>query len=225
MLSGFLSQLFYCRLGNAAWSLVPSLPRGNPPTSEFPSITSAASHGSQASPLMPPPHSVPLMLWCSSFLCLSLVIRLLSTYCSVGYSRWFLYSLIVIPDWSWEEVSVASTYSSIILGLSELGFFIVVELCDFYIAITSQWNKVRELHHTVMLSLWNVLNHKSFRLSWVITLLALYLCLLCCYCIFLSSLHPHSSFLIVYLLLSPYSSPSLSLIVKVGVPTGSGYSS
>ena len=54
-----------------------------------------------------------------SSVCLSVVIRLLSSYCSTDYSRLFLYNLAVIPDWSWEEVSVASTYSSAILGLSD----------------------------------------------------------------------------------------------------------
>ena len=29
--------------------------------------------------------------------------------------QWFLHNLVVIPDWSWEEVSVASTHSSTIL--------------------------------------------------------------------------------------------------------------
>ena len=31
--------------------------------------------------------------------------------------RIIFYNLVVIPEWSWEEVSVASTYSSTILNL------------------------------------------------------------------------------------------------------------
>ena len=44
-----------------------------------------------------------------------MVIRLLSRQCSVSSSGGFLYSLVVIPDWPGEEVSVASAYSSAIL--------------------------------------------------------------------------------------------------------------
>ena len=46
---------------------------------------------------------------------LSMVIRLLSCYCSVVYFRWFLHNLVAIPAWFWEEVSVISTHSSAIL--------------------------------------------------------------------------------------------------------------
>ena len=42
-----------------------------------------------------------------------MVIRLLSSYFSIGYSGSFPYNLVVIPDWSWEEVSVVSTWMSI----------------------------------------------------------------------------------------------------------------
>ena len=35
----------------------------------------------------------------------------------MGYLGCFFHNLVVIPDWSWEEVSVASTYSSAILDL------------------------------------------------------------------------------------------------------------
>ena len=49
---------------------------------------------------------------------LSVVIRLLPRYCSVVYSGWFLHNLVIIPDWSRKEVSVASTYSCAILDLS-----------------------------------------------------------------------------------------------------------
>ena len=47
----------------------------------------------------------------SWFLCLSKVSRLLSRYCSVVCSGWFLHHLVVLPDWSWLEVSVASIHS------------------------------------------------------------------------------------------------------------------
>ena len=57
---------------------------------------------------------LPVMLWWS---CISIFISLLSHYGSVFYSRWFLYNLVVIPDWSWNGVSVASTYSSAIVYL------------------------------------------------------------------------------------------------------------
>ena len=45
--------------------------------------------------------------WCG--LCESLVITLLFSWSSVGYSGWFLYILVVVPVWSWEEASVTLT--------------------------------------------------------------------------------------------------------------------
>ena len=58
----------------------------------------------------PCPASVPLVIWNTSFQDLS------------SLSGCFLYSLVAIPDWSWEEVSVASTYSSAILDLTLINF-------------------------------------------------------------------------------------------------------
>ena len=83
----------------------------------------SATHGSPASPFMSPPHSVPVTLWWSSFFSLSVVIRLLSSSCSVGYFGWFLFNLVLIPDWSWEEFSVASTYSSTTLDPGIIIYF------------------------------------------------------------------------------------------------------
>ena len=112
------SQLWCCRLGSPAWGLDPTLLRGNPQPLKYPSGTLAATHGIPDSPLLPPTHSVPVSLWLSDLFCLSVVIRLLSSYFSIDYSRRFLYNLVVIPDWSWEEVNVVSTYSSTILDTS-----------------------------------------------------------------------------------------------------------
>ena len=91
---------------------------------KFPSGTSAATCGNPASPLTPLLH-------------LSLVIMLLSSQCSVGYSGWFLYNLAVVPDWSGEEVSVASTYFSTILGLCREGkyFFNFSLSFGFYLVV------------------------------------------------------------------------------------------
>ena len=90
---------------------------GSPQPLKYLSGTLAAIHGSPASPFMSALHSLPVILWWSCFFCLSMVIRLLSHYCSVVYSGWFLPNLVIIPDWSWREVCVTPTYSSTILNL------------------------------------------------------------------------------------------------------------
>ena len=94
-----------------------TLLRGNPPTAEIstPEGVSlpAASHGSRASTSSALPTT---LLWWSGFFCLSMVIRLFTSYCWVGYEGWFLSHLVVIPEWSWEEVSVASTELLCLLG-------------------------------------------------------------------------------------------------------------
>ena len=46
---------------------------------------------------------------------LSVVTRLLSWYYSTVYSRRFLHNLVVIPDFSWEEVSITFTHFLAIL--------------------------------------------------------------------------------------------------------------
>lgn len=46
--------------------------------------------------------------------CFLSVIRLLSSWCSVAYSGYFPYNLVLIPHWPWEEVSIDSTHSSAI---------------------------------------------------------------------------------------------------------------
>ena len=105
-----------CRLRSPGWVSDPTLLRGEHPwATEFPSGTLAAILGSLTSPPESLPCSILVTLWWSSFFCLFMVTRFLSSYCSVGYSGWFLYNLVIIPDWSWEDVSVASTYSSAIL--------------------------------------------------------------------------------------------------------------
>ena len=70
MVFGFLSQLWFSRLGSQAWGLDPTLLRGNPSPLEYPSGTLAATCGSLGGPFMPP-HSLPVSL--------SMVIRLLSS--------------------------------------------------------------------------------------------------------------------------------------------------
>ena len=82
---------------------------------KFPSSTPSSTRGSPASPFASPLHSAPVILWWSGFFCLSMVVRLLSSYCPVGYFRWFICDLFVIPYLFWEEISVASNYSSAIL--------------------------------------------------------------------------------------------------------------
>ena len=63
-----------------------------------------------------PPHlvfccaGVDRLCW-SWFFCVYKVLRLLSCFCLVVGSGYFLHHLVVFPDWSWVEVSVASTYS------------------------------------------------------------------------------------------------------------------
>ena len=111
------SWLWFCRLGSPSWSLDPTLLRENPWATEFPSNISGATYGNPASPLLSPPHSIPVMLWWSNLFHLSMIIRLLSSYFSIGFPRIFLYNLVVIPDWSWEEVNLNSAYSSAILDL------------------------------------------------------------------------------------------------------------
>ena len=63
MLSGLLSQLWCYRLGSQAWGLEPTFLRESPLTTEFPSSTSTATHGSPANPLVSPLHSIPVIWW------------------------------------------------------------------------------------------------------------------------------------------------------------------
>ena len=60
----------------------------------------------------------------SWFFCLSEVLRLVYCYCSVVSSLLFLHHLVIIPDWSWVEIRVASTHSSTIF----LYYLLVVPL-------------------------------------------------------------------------------------------------
>ena len=99
MLSGFLFGS-----GGTGWGAqlgfnTPHFSGGNTQLLKYPSRSSAATHGSPPSPLVAPPHLLPVLLWWSGFFCLPLVVRLLSSQCSVGYSGWFLYNLVVIPIW------------------------------------------------------------------------------------------------------------------------------
>ena len=59
---------------------------------------------------------------------MSEVLRLLSQYYSVVCSRSFLYHLVVIPHWSWEDVSVASTYSSAISDVLNLNAALTIHI-------------------------------------------------------------------------------------------------
>ena len=108
-----LSGLRCSRLGIPAWGLDPTLLRGIHRLLNYPSGT--ATCGLPASPLMSPLHSLPVIYCWRWFFSLSKVIRFLSCYCSVVCSGWILQNLLIIPDWSSEEVSVASIYSSAIL--------------------------------------------------------------------------------------------------------------
>ena len=45
---------------SSGWSLDPTLLKGNPLATEIPSGTSATTCGNPASPLAPPPHSLPV---------------------------------------------------------------------------------------------------------------------------------------------------------------------
>ena len=49
--------------------------------------------------------------------CKSLIVMLLFSYSSLGYSGWLFYNLVVISVWSWKEVNVAFTYSATILAI------------------------------------------------------------------------------------------------------------
>lgn len=52
---------------------------------------------------------------CCGLFCNSLVIRLLFSQSSVGYSGWLFYILVLITVWSWKKMNVASIYSAAIL--------------------------------------------------------------------------------------------------------------
>ena len=103
------------KAGEPSLGFRPHTSQENPQPLKYPFRTSAATHGSPASPLMPPLHSLPAgvkwfllsVLGCKAFhqLMFSWFLRMLSLH------------LRVIPDWFWEEVSVASTYSSTFLDL------------------------------------------------------------------------------------------------------------
>ena len=101
VLSGFLSQLWFSRLGSPAWGLDPTLLRGRPLSCSPPLEFQLPSMGA------PPALLHPSTSHQSYF---GEVVSFVHDYkaslqCSVGYSGWFLYNLVVIPDWSWEEVS------------------------------------------------------------------------------------------------------------------------
>ena len=107
--------LWCCTLGRPSWGLGPTLLRGNSMAAEI-SLQNFSCHLWEPNPSTPPLHCLPVWFRWSGFFCLSLVTRLLCSQCSVGYSGWFLYNLVVIPNWSLEEVSVAYTYSFAILN-------------------------------------------------------------------------------------------------------------
>ena len=90
--------LWYYRLVSPVWGLDSTLLKGKHCLLKYPFGISAAIFGIIASPLATPPHSVPVLLWGSGFFLLSVVMRLFSSYCSVGYSGRFLYNLVVILD-------------------------------------------------------------------------------------------------------------------------------
>ena len=77
-----------CRLGSLAWGLDPILLRRNPQPLKYPSWTSAATRGSPASPLAPPPHSFLVTLCWSVFFCLSLVVSKASLQLAFGWLFW-----------------------------------------------------------------------------------------------------------------------------------------
>ena len=119
-----LFGLWFCRLRFwAAWGLDTTLLRGNPLAAEL-FFQYFSWHS--VKPLTSPLHSTLVTLWWSCFFYLSVVTRSSSYSCSIVYSGWFLYNLVLIPDWSWEEISVASTYSSPILDPPLWSFWCIV---------------------------------------------------------------------------------------------------
>ena len=99
------------RLGNQAWGLDLTLLRGNP--LKYSSSPSAAAwQPSQPSHISSTLHTNHFVV--KLFLLSVCGYKTSLHYCSVVYSGWFLCNLVVISDWPWEEVSVASTYSSAI---------------------------------------------------------------------------------------------------------------
>ena len=106
---GFLSQFWCYGLGSPNRGLYLTLLRGNPQPLKYPSQTSSASHRSPAilSHYLYTPHQS----------CCGEVASFSKTSLQLVFnSGWFLHTLVVIPVWPYEEVSVASTYSSAILG-------------------------------------------------------------------------------------------------------------
>ena len=115
MLSVYFSGSASVDLGSHLMVYTPHSSGGSNQPLKYPSSASAATFGYPGSPLTSLPLSLSIRLCWSWFCCLSEVIRPLSCYCSVVCSGWFLHNLVVIPDWSWEEVSVKSIHSSAIL--------------------------------------------------------------------------------------------------------------
>ena len=69
-----------------------------------------------------PAHFVPPLPYQSpcGFFRRSLIIRLLFSCSSDGYSCWLFYNLVVILMWSWEKVSATSTFFAILGRYSEI---------------------------------------------------------------------------------------------------------
>ena len=120
MLFGFLFQFWCCRLGSTAWGLYPTLLRGNILAAEI-SLQHFSCYLWEPSQTSPP-QSLPVLWWWHGFFCLSIVIRLLSSQCSAGYSGWFLSNFVLIPVWSWRRRLVKLPLTSLPSWVSTEGF-------------------------------------------------------------------------------------------------------
>ena len=112
-----LFWLWYCRLGSPAWGLYPTLLRPNHLSNEI-SLQHFSCHLWESSQLfcisstLHTIHSVVLKWFLLSVCVYKVFLQLLFSW----FFQMISLNLVVIPDWSWEEVSVASTYSFAILN-------------------------------------------------------------------------------------------------------------
>lgn len=90
----------------------PHASQAQPAHMSYPSGASATAPGRVGQPFS---HLCPSCQSQCGFFCTCLVVWLLFSYSSPGYSGRLFYNLVVIPVWSWERASVAPTYSTTIL--------------------------------------------------------------------------------------------------------------
>ena len=110
-------SLWCCRLGSPAWGVDPTLLRPNHLSNEI-SLQHFSCHLWESSQLfcisstLHTIHSVVLKWFLLSVCVYKVFLQLLFSW----FFQMISLNLVVIPDWSWEEVSVASTYSFAILN-------------------------------------------------------------------------------------------------------------